>query len=111
MIYKKEFKYGAQVDMGKDTDKIFRLHDLHKMLFEMLQQQIGYNDDIQLAIYIDLNPDVNMHQYRGSIKSIPVYQQEVQIYKYNYSIAPYWYPTNRKLTIKEKLKILFKGEL
>ena len=111
MVYRKEFKFGAQIDMGPGNEKIFRLNELHDILFQMLQKEIGYDDDVQLAIYIDLKPDNNMHQYRGSVKSIPVYQQEVQTYKYNSSIAPYWYPTNRKLTIKEKLKILFKGEL
>ena len=109
MVHSRQFKYGAQVDMGKDTDKIFRLHELHNTLFQMLQKEIGYNDDTQVAVHIIIKPDEYTKQYTGTVTSIPIYQQEIRMYNTNHN--PYWYPDNRKLTVKERLQILFKGKL
>ena len=90
------------------------LHELYFGAYQNLIQQIGVHPNLEIGMHVSVTkefiPYTNKQELRCRIDTIPIYHQEYRCLKAEPIINPY-VPHNRKCTLKERLKILFKGEL
>ena len=109
-IYSNTVKKTADDTMNK------ALHTLYFNAYQNLLNEIGLHSNIELGLHIRAFSDIS--QFEGPdnmtlycrMDTIPIIEQEYRYIKSNVEIEPY-IPHNRKCTLRERLKILFRGEL
>ena len=85
-------------------------HALHELYFGAYQNLLG-----QLGLHISVFPTISPYDNPDRttlycrMDTIPIYEQEYRCLRTK-EVEPYA-PYNRKCTLKERLKILLKGEL
>lgn len=93
-------------------------HSIHEVYFGAYQNlinQIGTHSNLELAIHIRVSkefiPETNKEMLRCKIETIPIVEEQYKYYIANEPKVIEPYIKQRKCTFKERLKILFKGEL
>ena len=83
--------------------------------YQNLLGQLGLHDNLELGLHISVFPTISPYDNPDRttlycrMDTIPIYEQEYRCLRTK-EVEPY-VPYNRKCTLKERLKILLKGEL
>lgn len=91
------------------------IHELYFGAYQNLIKQIGLHTNLEVGLHIrveelDGMPYTPNSVLKCRIETIPIVEQEYRYLKTKPVIEP-CVPYNRKCTLKERLKILFKGGL
>ena len=101
----------VEIEYGKPISNA--IHELYFGAYQNLIRQIGLHPNLELGMHVHIEkqyiPYTDKQSLKCRIETIPVIE-EVRYLNVKPTIEPY-IPYNRKCTIKERLKILFKGEL
>ena len=107
--------YSNYVKKQFDEPMSRALHELYFNAYQNLLGQLGLHDHLELGLHISVFPTISPYDNPENVdlhcrmETIPIVEQEYRYLKTK-EIEPY-VPYNRKCTLKERLKILFKGEL
>lgn len=102
-----------------DFDEQYKSKSIHELYFNAYQnlvEHIGLHTNMEIGLHIKITKEP--HPYtekpgyylRCKIETIPIIEENYRYLKSMLDMEPYT-PYNRKCTLKERLKILFKGEL
>lgn len=108
--------YSNTVKKTIDDSMNKALHSLYFNAYQNLLNEIGLHSNIELGLHIRVFSDIN--EFEGPdnmtlycrMDTIPIYEQVYTCLNVKPEIEPYM-PHNRKCTLRERLKILFRGEL
>ena len=108
--------YSNTVELDGVKPMTQAINELYFGAYSNLINQIGLHNNLELALYIKINKTDRMPVYatpelRCRMETIPIIQHDVSYYKPTYNELTPCTPHNRKCTLKERLKILFRGEL
>ena len=107
--------YSNTVIKEPDEPMSHALHELYFGAYQNLLGQLGLHDNLELGLHISVFPTISPYDNPDRttlycrMDTIPIYEQEYR-YLCPQEVEPYM-PHNRKCTLKERLKVLFKGEL
>lgn len=88
------------------------LHELYFQAYQNLLGHIGLHNNIELGLHIKVFPTISPYDNPENVdlhcrmETIPIVEQEYR-YLHPQEVEPY-VPYNRKCTLKERLKILFR---
>ena len=106
--------YQNTVEIEYDKPLKNAIHELYFGAYQNLISQVGLHPNLEIGMHISVEkryiPYTDKQGLKCRIETIPIVEQEYRYLKTKPVIEPY-VPYNRKCTLKERLKILFKGEL
>lgn len=108
--------YSNYVKKQFDEPMSHALHELYFQAYQNILGHIGLHNNIELGLHIKVFPTISPYDNPENvdlhcrIETIPIIEQEYRYLKVEPELEPY-VPRSRKCTLKERLKILFKGEL
>lgn len=105
-------RYYDYVELEEHEPTKRAIQRLHFNTFQHLQQEFGIWPCIEFAIHCKISKEYdetyNKIRFRSDIQTIPIMHEEVRL------LTPIQYTpfcVQKKLNFKERIKVLFKGEL
>lgn len=103
--------YQNTVEIECDKPLKNAIHELYFGAYQNLINQIGLHPNLELGMHVHIEkqyiPYTNKQGLKCRIETMPIIEQEYRYLKTKSVIEPY-VPCNRKCTLKERLKILFR---